>query len=118
WLVLVSRRGLYHPLRWRWPALFALLVTASGGGVNAAVVALALLAPLGLVLYEPLTRAVPWRSAWQFGWRAPAATFVASLWWVAPAAAQAAYGVDFLRFTETAGAIWATTSLSERFRAM
>src|SRR5436190_1600263 len=118
WLVLVAHRALREPKRWRRPALFALLVTASGGGVNAAVVALALLAPLVLVLYEPLTRAVPWRAAWQFGWRALAATFVASLWWVAPAAAQAAYGVDFLRFTEPAGAIWATTSLSESFRAM
>ena len=118
WLVLVARRGLRDPRRWWLPALFALLVTAGGGGVNAAVVALALLAPLAIVLYEPLTRAVPWRAAWQFGWRALTATGVAALWWAAPAAAQAAYGVDFLRFTEPAGAIWATTSLSESFRAM
>src|SRR6478672_1528906 len=118
WLVLIAWRGLREPVRWRLPALFALLVTASGGGVNAAVVALALVGPLAIVLYEPLTRAVPWRAAWQFGWRALLATFAASLWWIAPAAAQAAYGVDFLRFTEPAGAIWATTSLSESFRAM
>src|SRR3954468_7580442 len=118
WLVLVAWRGLREPVRWRRPAIFALLVAASGGGVKAAGAALALLAPLALVLYEPLTRAVPWRAAWQFGWRALAASFVASLWWIAPAAAQAAYGVDFLRFTEPAGAIWATTSLSESFRAM
>src|SRR4051794_6318979 len=107
-----------QPARGRRPALFALLVTASGGGVNAAVVALALLGPLAIVLYEPLTRAVPWRAAWQFGWRALLASAAASVWWAAPAAAQAAYGVDFLRFTEPAGAIWATTSLSESFRAM
>src|SRR4051794_36231867 len=118
WLVLLARRGLREPKRWRLPAAFALLVTASGGGVNAAVVALVLLAPLGIVLYEAFARAVPWRSVWQFGWRALAATFVASLWWVAPTAAQASYGVDFLRFTEPARAIWATTSLSESFRAM
>src|SRR4051812_13734853 len=118
WLVLVAHRGVRQPTRWRMPALFALLVTASGGGVNAAVVALALLGPLAIVLYEPLTGALPWRAAWQFGWRALLATFAASLWWAAPAAAQAAYGVDFLRFTEPAGAIWATTSLSESFRAM
>src|SRR4051812_9325545 len=55
WLVLVTWRGLRQPTRWRLPAAFALLVTGSGGGVNAAVVALALLAPLALVLYEPLT---------------------------------------------------------------
>src|SRR3954451_16735989 len=70
WLVLVAQRGLRQATRWRLPALFALLVTASGGGVNAAVVALALLGPLAIVLYEPLTRAVPWSAAWQFGWRA------------------------------------------------
>src|SRR4051812_4575821 len=118
WLVLVAHRGVRQPTRWRMPALFALLVTASGGGVNAAVVALALLGPLAIVLYEPLTRAVPWSAAWQFGWRALVGTAAGSLWWAAPAAAQAAYGVDFLRFTEPAGAIWATTSLSESFRAM
>src|SRR5436309_14168368 len=77
-----------------------------------------MLAPLAIVLYEGLIRAVAWRSAWSFGWRALAATFAASLWWIAPAAAQSAYGVDFLRFTEPAGAIWATTSMSESFRAM
>src|SRR4051794_20221826 len=118
WLVLVAERGVRPAPRGRLPALFALLVTASGGGVNAAVVALALLGPLAIVLYEPLTRAVPWRAAWQFGWRALLASAAASVWWAAPAAAQAAYGVDFLRFTEPAGAIWATTSLSESFRAM
>src|SRR3954454_11469141 len=118
WLVLVAQRGLREPVRWQLPAVFALLVTAGGGGVNAAVVALALLGPLAIVLSEPLAGAVPWRAAWQFGWRALAGTAAASLWWVAPAAAQAAYGVDFLRFTEPAGAIWATTSLSESFRGM
>src|SRR3954453_22265462 len=46
WLVLVARRGLGQPGRWRLPATFALLVTASGGGVNAAVVAFTLLPPL------------------------------------------------------------------------
>src|SRR3954447_6408231 len=132
WLVLVAQSGVPPAARAR-PAgvsspggagrggllaLSARLVTASGGGVTPAVVALALLGPLGIVLYEPLTRAVPWRAAWQFGWRALLASAAASVWWAAPAAAQAAYGVDFLRFTEPAGAIWATTSLSESFRAM
>src|SRR3954465_11470441 len=118
WLVLVAWRGVRQPTRWRLAALFALLVTAAGGGVNAAVVALVLLGPLAVVLYEALTGVVPWRAAWQFGWRALAASAAASLWWAAPAAAQAAYGSDFLRFTEPAGAIWSSTSLSESFRSM
>src|SRR5437763_17197903 len=54
WLVLVAMRGVRERSRWRLPALFALLTTASGGGVNAAVVAFTLLGPLALVLYEPL----------------------------------------------------------------
>ena len=118
WLALVALRGIRDPRSWRWAAVFALLVTSSGGGVNAAVVALVLLAPLLLVLFEAATGAVAWRSLWQFGWRAIVFSIVASLWWIAPTAAQTQYGVDFLRFTEPAGAIWATTSLSESFRAM
>ena len=49
--------------RWRWPAAFALVVTASGGGVNAAVVAWILLGPLLLAGYEWWTGAAaagPW----------------------------------------------------------
>src|SRR4051794_19048305 len=57
WLVLVARRGVRQPTRWRLPALFALLGTASGGGGNAAVVAFALLGPLAVGLYEPPQRA-------------------------------------------------------------
>src|SRR4051794_541246 len=97
WLVLVAWRGVRQPTRWRLAALFALLVTAAGGGVNAAVVALVLLGPLAVVLYEALTGVVPWRAVWQFGWRALAGSAAAALWGAAPAAAQAAYGVDFLR---------------------
>src|SRR4051794_24853940 len=93
WLVLVARRGLRRPTRWAEPALFALLVTASGGGVNAAVVALAMLAPLAIVLFEPWLGEVGWRDAWRVGWRALVACLSASLWWIAPAAAQAASGV-------------------------
>jgi arabinofuranan 3-O-arabinosyltransferase len=118
WLVIVALRGVREPRRWKWAAVFALLTTAAGGGINAAVVALVLVAPLALVLYEAALRVVAWRALWQFGWRTVVATLAASLWWIAPTAAQTKYGVDFLRFTEPAGAIWATTSLSESFRVM
>jgi hypothetical protein len=118
WLVVAALRGVRAGAGWGTPALFALLVTASGGGVNLAVTAFALLGPLAIVLYEPLIGGVPWRNAWSFGWRALVATAVASVWWLAPAAAQVLYAVDFLRFTEPAGAIWATTSMSESLRLM
>lgn len=118
WLVLLAHRGVHDARSWRWPALFALVVTSAGGGVNAAVTAFVLLGPLAMVLYEPVTGAAPWAAARRFGLRTLGAVVLASLWWLAPAAAQSAYGVDFLSFTEPAGAIWSTTSLTESFRLM
>src|SRR4051794_29716557 len=50
WLLVCALRGLRTP-GWRWPAAFALIVTASGGGVNAAVTAWVLLGPVLLALY-------------------------------------------------------------------
>ncbi len=35
WLLLAAHRGVRRPAGWWWPALFALAVTATGGGVNA-----------------------------------------------------------------------------------
>ena len=118
WLVLIAYRGVRDPRRWRMPAALALVVTASGPGVNVAVVAFVLLGPALLLLYEVHARLVPGRDAWAFGWRAALATLAASLWWLAPAAAQARFGIDFLKFTEPAGAIWSTTSLTESLRLM
>ncbi|MEA2665095.1 MAG: arabinofuranan 3-O-arabinosyltransferase, partial [Candidatus Eremiobacteraeota bacterium] len=118
WLILLTWRGIRDPRSWRWPAALALVVTASGPGVNVAVVAFVLLGPAALLLYEPFTGAVPWRASWRFIWRAGLASIAASLWWLVPAAAQGKYGIDFLKFTEPAGAIWSTTSLSESLRLM
>ncbi len=118
WLMLCAQRGLRAPRRWAWPAAFALIVTASGGGVNAAVTAWVLLGPVLLAVYEGWIRAVPWRALWTFGWRAGLATALASAWWVAPLLVQSRYGVDFLAFTEQPGTIWSTTSLSESLRLM
>jgi hypothetical protein len=118
WLIVVAHHGLRAPRRWRLAAVFALVVTSMGAGVNAAVVAFALLGPLLLALFDAFAGRIAWRAVWQFGWRTALATFLASLWWIAPVAAQGRYGFDFLRFTEPAGAIWATTSLTESLRLM
>jgi hypothetical protein len=118
WLLLCVHRGLRAPRSWWWPAAFALAVTCTGGGVNAAVTAWLLLGPLLLALYERLAGGVAWRALGAFAWRAVALTAVASLWWVLPVLVQARYGVDFLRFTEQPGTIWSTTSLSESLRGM
>ncbi len=118
WLLLATRRGLRRPTGWWWPAFFGLVVTSTGGGVNAAVTAWVLLGPVLLVAYEALLRAVAWRSVLAFAWRTAAVTLVVSLWWLGPILVQAAYGIDFLKFTEQQGSIWGTTSMSETLRLM
>jgi arabinofuranan 3-O-arabinosyltransferase len=113
WLMLCTYRGLRNPRGWAWPAGFALIVTASGGGVNAAVLAWVLLGPILLALYE-----ARWRALLSFGWRTGLASLLVSLWWIAPLLVQSRYGVDFLAFTEQPGTIWSTSSLSESLRLM
>ena len=118
WLLLAVHRGLRTPGRWWWPALFALLLTSTGGGVNAAVTGWLLLGPLLLLLYEWLAGAVGGRAAWSLAWRTALLSTAASLWWLVPVAVHAAFGINFLPFTESAGAIWATTSIPESLRLM
>src|SRR4051812_4067601 len=120
WLLLCVLRGLRCalPAGKRWAAAFALVVTASGGGVNAAVTAWVLLGPVLLALYAVWVGWATWREVWALAWRTGLATAFASAWWVVPLLVQSAYGVDFLRFTEQPGTIWSTTSLPESLRLM
>jgi arabinofuranan 3-O-arabinosyltransferase len=118
WLLLCVQRGLRDPRGWWWPAALALLVTSLGGGVNAAVVGWVLLGPALLIVYEAGTGGVAWRDAGRFLLRALPLTALASAWWIAPILVQVGYGVDFLPFTEPAGAIWTSTSMSESLRLM
>jgi arabinofuranan 3-O-arabinosyltransferase len=118
WLLLAVHRGLRDPKRWWWPAAFALLVTSTGGGVNAAVTAWILIGPLLLFLYEPVFEGVPWSAARAFAYRVVPLTLLVSLWWVVPLELQTRYGIDFLQLTEQPGSIWQTTSLPESLRLM
>ncbi len=118
WLLLAVHRGVDEPRRWRWPAAFALLVAASGGGINGAVTAWMLLGPALLLVYERLVAPVSWRGVGSFAVRAALLTALTSLWWVIPAYIQSSYGVDFLRFTEQPGTVWGTTGLTETLRLM
>ena len=118
WLVLAVHRGLRNPRGWWWPALFALAFTSTGGGVNAAVTGWLLLGPALLLLYEWRAGMAPGRAAWAFAWRTAIASVAASIWWLVPVAVHAALGINFLPFTESAGAIWATTSVPESLRLM
>lgn len=118
WLLLAVHCGLRTPRGWVWPAAAALVTTAAGGGVNAAVIAYVLVGPVLLALYEPALGMVAWRDARAFAWRTLVVGFVCSLWWIVPLAIQARYGLAFLPFTEQSGTIWDTTSLSESLRLM
>lgn len=118
WLLLAVHRGLREPRGWRWPAALALLVTSLGGGVNAAVAAWVLIGPAALIAYELAVGDAPRRAASAFLARAAPLTVAASAWWLVPVAIQVTHGVDFLAFTEPAGAIWTSTSMSESLRLM
>jgi len=118
WLVLAAHRGLRSPRGWRWPIVFALILSLAGGGVNAGVIAWALVAPTGLLAYEALVLGRSWRDVGSFAWRAGLLAAVASAWWAVPVLLQGPYGEEFLSFTEQPGTIWGTSSLSESIRLL
>jgi hypothetical protein len=118
WLLLAVHRGLREPRSWRWPAAVALLIAASGPGVNAAVTVWMLLGPLLLVLYELAVDPVAPRDAAAFLARAVPLALLVSLWWMVPAYIETSYGINFLPFTEQPGTVWGTTSVTESLRLM
>lgn len=118
WLLLAVHRGLQEPMRWRWPAVFALVLTSTAGGINAAVIFFVLLAPVALALYELLLRDATRRAVLQLAWRMVLVNAVASAWWVLPTLVHSRYGLNFLPYTEQPGTIWGVTSLTESLRLM
>ncbi len=130
WLLLITHHGLrtiapggrrrgwraWRP--WFWAGAFALVLTSSGGGVNAAVVGWMLVGPLLLLLYEPAVGTVRWRDSASFLVRVGILGLLASLWWIVPVLVHVQYGIDFLQFTEQPGTIWGTNSLTESLRLM
>lgn len=118
WLLLCVHRGLRDPRGWWWPAAFALVLASSGGGVNAAVTAWVLVGPLLFLGYELAVRNVRRSDVAHLLGRTAALSVLASLWWIVPVVEHARFGLNFLPFTESVGAIWATTSLSESLRGM
>jgi hypothetical protein len=116
WLLLAVHRGLREPRAWRWPALFAVALTCTGGGVNAATVGWILLGPLLLAAYEVLVLRVDRAALRPLLLRLVPLTALANLWWVAPLVVHSRYGLNFLPFTEQPGTIWQTTSITESLR--
>jgi arabinofuranan 3-O-arabinosyltransferase len=124
WLLLVVHRGVRAARGWRdwrgwwWAAGFALILTSTGGGVNAAVVGWMLVGPLVLLLYEPVAGGVRWRDVGAFLARVAVLGGLVSIWWIAPLLVHIRYGIDFLQFTEQPAAIWGTNSATEAIRLM
>ncbi|HEX5923539.1 MAG TPA: alpha-(1-_3)-arabinofuranosyltransferase family protein [Baekduia sp.] len=118
WLLLAIHRGLREPRGWRWPALFALVLASTGGGVNVAVTAWLLVGPALLVIYEMLWGGVAWRAARGVVVRLIAVNVVAQVWWIVPVLIQGMAAPSFLPFSEQPGTIWSTTSIPESLRLM
>src|SRR4051794_37669549 len=118
WLLLAVHRGMHDPRSWRWPAVFALALTCTGGGVNAATTAWLLLGPALLLAYERWVAGAPPGAAAPFLARLVGVTALANAWWVAPVLVHARYGLNFLPFTEQPGTIWGPTSVTESLRLM
>lgn len=97
--------------RWREPALFALVV-ASIGSVNATSLVLVGMGPILWILHEvAITREVRFRDAAAAIGRIGILTIACSLWWLSGLWVQGGYGIDILRYTETAETV-ATASIS------
>ncbi len=124
WLLLITYHGVRATHGWRgwrgwwWASAFALILTSTGGGVNAAVVGWMLVGPIVLMVYEPWIGTVRWRDAGGFLLRAGVLSLIVSLWWIVPVLVHVRYGIDFLQFTEQPATIWGTNSLTENLRLM
>ncbi len=104
--------------RWRYPALFAVVVQVIGG-INATALVFAGLAPALWIPYAIwVTHEVTGRQAWRFIWRTGLLTTLASLWWISGLWAQGSYGLDVLAFTETIRTVSRTSLAPEVLRGL
>ena len=104
--------------RWREPALFALVVL-SIGSINATALVLVGVAPLLLIAWEVAgMREVRFRDAAATVGRIGLLTTVSSLWWLSGLWAQSGYGIEILRFTETAETVAAGALSLEVLRGL
>ena len=118
WMLLCVHRGLRAPRSWLWPMAFALVLTSTGGGVNAAVTGWVILAPVLFVVYERLFGGVGAGTLRPFLVRMAVANALASAWWVVPVLVHSKYGLNFLPYTEQPGTIWSTTTMTESLRLL
>ena len=103
---------------WVHPALFALAV-ATFGSTNATALLLVGLAPaLWLPYVTFVRRELPLRPALGVAARIGLLSFAASLWWIVGLWCQGAFGIDVLRYTETARTVAEASTAPELLRGL
>ena len=113
WLVLLMARATESPRTWRWPALFALVVTTCGSLNGSSV----FFVVLGAALWAPFARPSP-RDGIRVLVRAGSLTLVTQLWWLVAYAVGGANNLPILQITETVATTNATPSATEVLRGL
>ena len=117
WMIALAIRST-RDRGWLHPALFALVVPTIGG-TNATAL---LLAGIGPALWFPFAvlvlRELTARQALAVVARIGALSVATSLWWIAGLWCQGAYGIDVLRYTETARTVAEDSTAPELLRGI
>jgi arabinofuranan 3-O-arabinosyltransferase len=116
WMIGLVARAL-HDGGWRWPAAFALVVTTAGS-VNLTALVLAGFGPVLWVVYAVVAREVTVRRAAATVARIGALTVPMCAWWLAGLWVQGGYGIDILKYTETAEVVARTSTANEVLRGL
>jgi hypothetical protein len=116
WMIALTIKALRDG-KWRYPALFALVVQLVGG-VNATALIFAGLGPVLWIVYACVTRQVTVRRALNVTARIGGLTLLTSLWWMSGLWAQGSYGLDILKYTETVKAVSRTSTPNEVLRGL
>ena len=116
WLIALTIKALRDG-RWRYPALFALVVQLVGG-VNATALIFAGVGPVLWIAYSWITGQVKAGRALSVTAKIGGLTLLTSLWWMAGLWAQGSYGLDILKYTETVKAVARTSTPNEVLRGL
>ena len=116
WMIALTIKALRDG-KWRYPALFALVVQVVGG-VNATALIFAGVGPVLWIVYACATRQVQVRLALSVTAKIGGLTLLTSLWWMAGLWAQGSYGLDILKYTETVKAVARTSTPNEVLRGL
>ena len=116
WMIALTVKALRDG-KWRYPALFALVVQLVGG-VNATALIFAGVGPVLWIVCSCVTGQVSLRRALNVTLKIGGLTLLTSLWWMAGLWAQGSYGLDILKYTETVKAVSRTSTPNEVLRGL